>query len=346
MQSAMEREVPCQMNLDFKKPLAEDAAVLAPYFSMRPNKTCDSGWLDTFIWADYYRIRYHIEDEKALLLCMQDGEEYFAAMPYCREEDLPHYFKLFQRYFNEVLKRPFKIYLADEEGVEYLKLKKKPGYIVKEEEDLKDYLYSGDDLRNLPGKQFQKKRNLVNKFDREYQGRWEYRTLHCEDRPQIAEFLKKWFELRMEEDADGEESLEYERRGIEEILQKCCQLQYRMGGIFIDGRIEAFSVGAYNALEKMACVSVEKGNAQIPGIYQVINQQYLIHEFPEAEIINREDDVGLEGLRRAKQSYNPIGYEHKYMVLQKNVEGYRDELIDFYEAEIQNYGSGTDTDEK
>ena len=67
---------------------------------------------------------------------------------------------------------------------------------------------------------FQKKRNLVHKFEREYEGRYEYRTLRCEDRPQIMQFLKKWFSDRMQQETDSEKTLEYEYRGIEEILQK------------------------------------------------------------------------------------------------------------------------------
>ena len=327
------------MIFDFKRPMAEDASFLAPFFVLRPNKTCDSGWIDTFIWSDYYRIRYCIVDNKALFLLMQDGEEYFAAMPYCRQEELPFYFKAFEQYFNEELHKPFKIYLADDEAVAFLRLQDNPDYYVKEEEDLKDYLYDADELRTLPGKKFQKKRNLVHKFEREYEGRYEYRTLRCEDRPQIMQFLKKWFSDRMQQETDSEKTLEYEYRGIEEILQKCCQLQYRMGGVLVDGELEAFSIGAYNEPEKMACVSVEKANIGIQGIYQVINQQFLIHEFPDAQLVNREDDLGLEGLRKAKQSYNPIGYERKFMVLQKNFQGYMNELIDHYEAEIQKYGT-------
>ena len=116
------------MNWRFYTPDAEEAISVTPYFSLRPNKTCDSGWLDFFIWADYYKCRYCILDEKALLIVMKNKGEYFAALPYCKEEDLPHYFETLQSFFNEVLGQPFVIYLADEEGVEYLKLRENPNY--------------------------------------------------------------------------------------------------------------------------------------------------------------------------------------------------------------------------
>ena len=90
----------------------------------------------------------------------------------------------------------------------------------------------------------------------------------------------------------------------------------RMGSIFVDGKMEAFTMGNYNELEEMAFICVEKANSQIPGLYQTINQQFIVQEFPDSRVVNREDDVGLEGLRKAKLSYNPIGYAEKYTVIQ------------------------------
>ena len=55
----------------------------------------------------------------------------------------------------------------------------------------------------------------------------------------------------------------------------------------------------------MAVIHIEKENPEINGLYQFINQQFLIEEFPEAELVNREDDMGLEGLRKAKMTYYP-----------------------------------------
>ena len=70
----------------------------------------------------------------------------------------------------------------------------------------------------------------------------------------------------------------------------------------------------------MAVIDIEKAEPDIVGLYQMINREFLIHEFPDAEIVNREDDVGLPGLRRAKLSYYPIDYARKYAIKQKDFE--------------------------
>ena len=114
-------------------------------------------------------------------------------------------------------------------------------------------------------------------------------------------------------------------------------IDHYIGGIFVDGRLEAFSIGAYNPKEEMACISIEKGNPEIPGIYQVINQEFLLHEFPQAMLVNREDDMGLAGLRKAKESYNPIGFARKYMLVQKDFQGYEDYVVDKFEEEVMQY---------
>lgn len=258
-------------------------------------------------------------------------------MPYCDEEALPVYFKRIEEYFNEVLKQPLKIYLADEEAIKFLTLEENPRYLVKEEEDFKDYLYDAEELRTLPGKRFHKKKNLVNKFKREYEGRWEYRSICCSEKQVVWDFLDRWYQSRVKEEGNGEDTLEYEIKGIHEVLQNCMSIDHYIGGIFVDGRLEAFSIGAYNPKEEMACISIEKGNPEIPGIYQVINQEFLLHEFPQAKLVNREDDMGLAGLRKAKESYNPIGFARKYMLVQKDFRGYENYVVDKFEEEVMQY---------
>ena len=303
---------------EFHKPLFEESAKLAGIYALRSNKTCDSTVLDTYIWKDLYNTDIYIEDEAALIL-MKDDKGYFAAMPYCREGELPRYFEMLRAYFNEELHSPLRIDLADEDALRVLGLFDNQDFIVEEENDLKDYLYDAEELRTLPGKKYQKKRNLINKFMKEYDGRWQYKTMCCVDEYFLEEFLKKWVDAKMEEGVDSKDTLLMEKNGVIDVLRNCDKVTFRVGGIFIDEALEAFTIGSYNTREKMAVISIEKGNSNIPGIYQVINQQFLLNSYEDAIVVNREDDMGIEGLRQAKESYNPIGYARKYRVCEKRV---------------------------
>lgn len=300
------------MKLDFKEIRPEDAPVMMPYYSMRKNRTCDSVFLESFLWKEFYRVRYAVWEDKALLWLMEDKGRCFSAMPLCREEDLPAAFGAIEAYFNEELGYPLVINLADEYAVQYLNLPPEK-YRVLEQADSGDYLYSAEALRKLSGRKLHKKKNRLNVFLREYEGRYEYRPLCCSDRDAVWKFLDHW---RLQKGEDVEEHLDYEVRGIHDILRNCSMLNVRMGGVFIDGNLEAFSIGSYNPVEKMAVIHIEKANPEINGLYQFINQQFLVHEFPEAEWVNREDDMGLEGLRKAKMSYNPADFARKYLVEQ------------------------------
>jgi hypothetical protein len=303
------------MDLEFKPIQASDMMKLEPFFCLRANKTCDSVAFDSFLWREYYHVQVAVSDGKAVQWLMEEDGVKHSAMPMCTEEDLPHYFDEMVDYFNRVLKIPFKIYLADEEAIEYLNLRENPDYDVIEQEDLKDYLYDAEALRTLSGKKLHNKKNHLNSFLREYEGRYEYRRLACSDRDSVWKFLDIWREQKGEE---VERHLDYEVRGIHEILKNCGHLNVRMAGVFIDGELQAFTIGSYNTFEKMAVVHIEKANAEIRGLYQFINQQFLINEFPDAVLVNREDDLGQEGLRKAKMSYNPCGFARKYLILQKN----------------------------
>lgn len=298
--------------IHFQKLTMAEQEKLEPYFSMRPNQICDSSFLDIFLWSKSNQLEYCLIEGKAILWKMKMDGEIYTVMPSCREEDLPYYFNLTQAYFNKELGCPVRIFLADVEAVKYLKLEENPYYRVSKQEDLKDYLYDAEKLRTLSGRAYHKKKNLVNKFKKLYEGRWEYRSLTGDDAELIKDFLENWYATSKSE----EEGLDKEKEGIWEILKSPVALGIRMGSIFVDGKMEAFTMGNYNALEEMAFICVEKANARIPGLYQTINQQFIVREFPDSKVVNREDDVGLEGLRKAKLSYNPIGYAEKYTIMQ------------------------------
>lgn len=300
------------MSLELKKIEVNSIQEMLPFYAMRHNMTCDSVFLESYVWKDYYNVRYAIWENKALLWLMENEGRCFSAMPLCREEDLPGAFAAIEEYFNEELGYPLVINLADEYAVKYLNLPEDK-YLVEEQVDSRDYLYNGDAMRSLAGKKLHKKKNRVNAFKREYEGRYEYRRLCCSDSHDVWVFLDRW---RQQKGEEVEEHLDYEVKGIHDILKNCSEFSIHMGGVYIDGQMEAFTIGSYNPVENMAVIHIEKANPEINGLYQFINQQFLIEEFPEAEWVNREDDMGLEGLRKAKMTYYPADYARKYLVEQ------------------------------
>lgn len=299
---------------DFQFIEAQDIEKIAPFFSLRDNWTCDSTFMDSFLWRRLYQIRYRIVNGEAVQWLMHEDnegeQEISTALPLCRADKLQYYFEEQQRYFNEVLKRKMTVYLADELGLQCLKLDPQR-YRVEESVDYADYLYDAKGLRELSGKEYHKKKNHVNAFLREYEGRYEYRRLNCSHKEEIWNFLMKW-----EEHKDGEYHLTAEAQGIRDVLQNCMELEAQMGGIYVDGELQAFSIGTYNERMKMSIVHIEKANPDIRGLYPFINQQFQIHAFPQAEVVNREDDMGLPGLRKAKQSYHPIRMARKFNIIQ------------------------------
>lgn len=306
---------------EFRKLTVEDLAPFAKFYNLRPNLTADSVPLESFLWKNYYSAKvaevFRDGEEIGLLWLYELAGEPFAAMPLCSPSDLPLCFGEIQTYFNEVLKKPLLIKLADEGALEILNLNPEQ-YLVREEEDMKDYLYDGESLRTLSGRKLHKKKNHYNSFLKNYEGRWMYRALTTEDRGSVYRCLEAWRENKGEE---VEHHMDPEVEGIHDILNNLGRLEVKMGGIFIDGEMQAFTMGSLNRAENMAVIHIEKANPEIDGLYQVINREFLNGAFPEVKLVNREDDLGLPGLRQSKLSYNPCGYARKYLVYQKNFAG-------------------------
>jgi hypothetical protein len=304
--------------LEFKRVKAEDMHYYNKFYELRDNKTCDSVSLESFIWKDYHNVKAAVakrdgEDVGLLWLMGSNEESPFSAMPLCKEEDLEYCFNLTVEYFNKVLKKTFKIHLADEDGVLALNLDKEK-FEVKEETELKDYIYSGERMRTLAGRKLHKKKNLYNNFIKTYEGRYEYRNLACSDRNDVFKFLDKW---RIQKGQEVEKHLDPEVEGIHEVLLNCKLLNIHMAGVYVDGELEAFTIGSLNKRHNMSVVHIEKANPEITGLYQFINKEFQVNEFPDVDIVNREDDLGIEGLRKAKESYDPIDYARKYYIKQK-----------------------------
>ena len=308
------------MELEFNKITAKAADTLSAYYNLRDNNTCDSVFMGEYLWKDYFEIRYALSEKTYALhyIMKVDGRTY-AAVPYCAPEDLAAAWEEIQEYFHKNLGRKLAVYLMDETSLALLNLSEKQ-YEITELRDAEDYLYSAQALKTLSGKKLHKKKNHLNAFLKEQEGHYKYCSLCCSDAPEVWEFLKQWKVQKDEHYADlpeEEKELDGEILGVHDVLTSCSMLDVRMAGIYIDEKLEAFTLGSYNERLRMAVIHIEKANPKIRGLYQFINQQFLIHEYKDAVLVNREDDVGIEELRQAKISYNPIGLAKKYRVLER-----------------------------
>lgn len=183
-----------------------------------------------------------------------------------------------------------------------------------EERDLFDYIYDAESLRTLAGRKNQKKRNHINYFLKEYENRFEYKLLSEENFNECLELMKAWTTSKEEQD-EFDDGIDDELIGIKKIFNNYSILKDRVkvAGIYIDDKLEAFTIG--ELLNKnMALIHIEKANPDIRGLYPYINQQFILNEFSDVEFVNREEDLGIEGLRKAKLSYHPLRFVEKYTV--------------------------------
>jgi hypothetical protein len=173
-----------------------------------------------------------------------------------------------------------------------------------------DYLYKREELVNLPGNRFHKKKNLVNQFKKKYD--YTYVPFGPEMIDQALAMQEDWCTWR---DCESHETLAAENKAIERILSNWQSLEGITGGAI---RAEETLV-AYTIAERLPDTSVvihfEKGNPDYKGSYQAINQLFLEHYQGDADLVNREQDLDNEGLRKAKLSYLPVDFVRKYEVV-------------------------------
>lgn len=172
-----------------------------------------------------------------------------------------------------------------------------------------DYVYSRESLATLKGKKLHGKRNHINKFLSKYPD-YEYRKL---DPSMASDCIALYDQWMTEKDGETAESLQNEKLSVELALNNMETLGLTGGAIYIEGKLCAFTVGE-RLHPHMQLIHIEKADTNYEGIFPMINQQYILHGCEEVELINREEDMGIEGIRKAKRSYHPLKMIEKYLI--------------------------------
>lgn len=184
-------------------------------------------------------------------------------------------------------------------------------YNFRAERNSFDYIYESEKLVSLAGKKLQSKRNHLARF-RELPG-WQYEDITAENLQECITYTNEWCRLN----GCGENSsLMHESCAVNKALSHYFELKLKGGLLRLDGKIVAYTVGEQINSDTVI-VHIEKAESDIRGSYPMINREFAERLSAGYIYINREDDAGEEGLRKAKSSYYPVFMQEKYSAVKK-----------------------------
>lgn len=292
------------MTLTFRPLCQEDRAYFSAYAQGHLVENSELTYSNTFLWEKAWGIQV-CRTEEALFLQAQlpDGERCYLQPLVLRDEDMG---KALDALVQDALERglPFLIKGAILSFVEAAKAARPGMFAFAHDRDNDEYLYDRDKLATLTGSKYHQKRNHLNRFHAQYA--FTYEPLSAAHREECLALFDRW------EAAHAQTASSAERWAIERALAAFEELGLAGAALRINGQLRAFSVGE-RLTERVALIHMEKADdALIPELFALINQQTAEHVFPDAAELNREEDMGLPGLRKAKLSYHPLRMIEKY----------------------------------
>lgn len=180
--------------------------------------------------------------------------------------------------------------------------------------DYSAYVHAVKNLADYPGKALHSKRNFCNQFEANNQ--WEFVPLTVENIPDCMSFMEKW----MEEYAERlDPSVSHELIALNTAFENFCQLKLEGGALYANGEMAGFTMGEKCTDNCFMC-HFEKARAEIKGAYAMVCRELarmVRDRHPEIVYINREEDMGIESLRRSKLSYKPDFLIHQFFAVWK-----------------------------
>lgn len=295
--------------MEFSEIEISDRDLINKYLNAYNPYVSEMSFTNLFMWRMYYGFRYIELDGLLCIISMPRKDDPYALMPIgnINEHNFAGAVNALKRYFNEINK-PLKFSKVAEDELKYFRMI--PGFEgeIVFDRDNSDYIYLAEDIINLKGKKFDSKRNHINRFKREYE--YEYVELTSDLVDECVRIVDEWC---AERDCNCGMGDYCERHANMEVLRNFQELGCKGALIKVDGRFEAFTVGE-RLNSNTAVIHIEKANSKIRGLYSIINQQFCEREWGHMKYINREQDLGVEGLRKAKLSYNPVSMINKYTI--------------------------------
>lgn len=293
------------MRPNFHQITLADKELVQRYTFLSGRHNCDLSFANLYGWQFLYRteiaewngfllFRFYVDGHLAYLMPVGEGN-WQACMQQLRDDACS-------------MGMPLLILGVSPEMTSLLKQSCGIEFVINENRNHADYVYLRQSLASLAGKKLQPKRNHVNKF-RKLNPDYEYRPLTQDLIPVCLRLAEQWAERKSHEST--RRSVSSELTTIRRVLERMKELDVTGGTLFVNGRMVAFTYGAPITPDTFD-VCVEKADTSVEGSYAAINCEFAAHLPEQYTYINREEDLGIDGLRKAKLSYQPYELLEKH----------------------------------
>jgi hypothetical protein len=269
-------------------------------------ETSELTFTNLFIWKDFYNFAWSLDRDWLLIISdSPDGRSwtFLPIGPSTRVETC-----------KKLLKWPKEIKGINGPSIEradsrlVAELAHDSRFLIEPTRDHFDYVYRSEDLIQLTGTRYHAQRNHIQHLQRSYA--FSYEPLQERHISACLDLAEKWCaQKRCAEDL----SLQGEWEAVKACLRNFHDLNLQGGVILINGKVEAFTLGELLNKET-AVVHIEKANPMISGLYAAINHEFCRHSWFQVPFINREQDLGVPGLRTAKLLYHPHHLVEKFRI--------------------------------
>lgn len=310
----MQNSIPCSlpdrrfMEIPFKKIKLEDRELLEHYLKQKTYRSCELVFSNIYLWCRKYPTDYAIVEDTLIFRSFTGTEGTSITFP-AGEEDKAHKAMDVMLQWFEEQKLEFHMHLVQEQEFELLSLWYPGMFEIEYDRDSADYVYETEKLITLSGKKLHAKRNHINKFKERYSD-WSYEPITDETVEECFQMALDWRNIN---ECEWDEDKRDEMCVTLNALRLLDELNLTGGLIRAEGRVIAFAIGEPLDSDTFV-VHIEKAFADIQGAYPMINQQFAEHAAKDYTYVNREEDTGSEGLRKAKLSYRPVFLVEKGIV--------------------------------
>lgn len=294
--------------IDFKEIEISDKKWMEPLLITADMPGCHQNYTNIFAWSKIYKYRVaQVNNYLVVKGVINDSDYYFYP---AGSGEIRTVFEAMQE---DAASCGHEFVLAgiSPENIAVMKNTFPEHFEYKEMRDNFDYVYLLDKLVTLSGNKLHSKRNHINRFIKE-NPEWSFELISSDNLAECLEMNMEWCRLNSDKGHDIE--IAEECCAVRRCFDNFTNLGLEGGLVRVNGRVIAFTMGEKLNSDTYV-IHIEKAFSEYAGAYQIINREFaavIQKNYPQLIYVNREEDMGLEGLRKAKLSYHPVKMEEKY----------------------------------